>query len=178
MKLIRSTALLALFLSTAIHAQTAPAPSITAHATAQIAAPLQIQCTGMQFGSLVATSTATSVTLPPDGSPALDPSGILLPGGSQNQKASNCSVSGDVAATYNVSLPSSVNLTDGSGHAMMLNTFAVSGDGDSNPLTRLLRNDGTGLGIDTFGVGAKVNVGANQPPGTYNGTFVVTVQYN
>jgi spore coat protein U-like protein len=87
-------------------------------------------------------------------------------------------VSGDGAATYNVSLPSSVNLTDGSGHAMMLNTFAVSGDGDSNPLTRLLRNDGTGLGIDTFGVGAKVNVGANQPPGTYNGTFVVTVQYN
>jgi hypothetical protein len=83
-----------------------------------------------------------------------------------------------VAATYNVTVPSGITLTDGSGHSMTVNTFTVSSDGDSNPLSRLLHNDGTGLGIDSLGVGAKLNVGANQAPGTYNGTFIISVQYN
>jgi hypothetical protein len=61
---------------------------------------------------------------------------------------------------------------------MTLNSFTVSSDGDSNPLSRLLHNDGSGLGLDSFGVGAKLNVGANQPPGNYTGTYIVSVQYN
>jgi hypothetical protein len=178
MKPIRVAPIAPLLLSSAAWAQTAPPPSITAHATAQITAPLQIQCSAMHFSSLLSKSTATSLTLPPDGSPILDPNGILLPGAAQDAKASSCSVSGDVGATYNVSVPSSVNLTNGSGQSMAVNTFTVSSDGDSNPLSRLLHNDGTGVGIDSFGVGAKLNVGANQPAGTYSGTYVVSVQYN
>lgn len=178
MKPIRFAAIAPLLLSSAAFAQTAPPPSITAHATAQIAAPLQIQCSGMQFGSMIAKTTATSLILPPDGSPILDANKILLPGASLNAKASNCRVSGDVAATYTVMIPSSVSLTDGHGHAMTVNSFSVSSDGDSNPLSRLLHNDGTGLGLDTFGVGAKLNVAANQVPGKYSGTYVVSVQYN
>jgi hypothetical protein len=61
---------------------------------------------------------------------------------------------------------------------MVLNTFTITSDGDSNPYNRLLRNDGTGLGLDSFGIGARLNVGANQPAGTYSGTYVVNVQYN
>jgi hypothetical protein len=167
-----------LLLSSAGIAQTAPPPSITAHATAQISAPLQIRCSAMQFGSMIAKTTATSLVLPPNGSPILDPNNILLPGANLNAKASNCSVSGDVAASYNVMVPSSISLADGSGHVMTLNSFTVSSDGDSNPLSRLLHNDGSGLGLDSFGVGAKLNVGANQPPGNYTGTYIVSVQYN
>lgn len=89
-----------------------------------------------------------------------------------------CSVSGDVAATYSVTIPSSVSLADGSGHTMIVNAFTVSSDGDANPLSRLLHNDGNGLGADSFGVGAKLNVGANQLAGKYNGAYVVSVQYN
>ncbi len=178
MKPIRAATIAPMLLSSAAYAQTAPPPSITAHATAQIAAPLQIQCSGMQFGTMIAKTTATSLILPPDGSLILDPSNILLPGASLDAKASNCSVSGDVAATYSVTVPSSISLTDGSGHAITVNSFTVSSDGDSNPLSRVLRNDGTGLGLDSFGVGARLNVGANQAPGKYSGTYVVSVQYN
>jgi len=178
MKLVRSATASSLLLSSAAYAQTAPPPSITAHATAQIAAPLQVQCTAMHFSSLAAQHVATSVTLPADGSPILDPNKILIAGASQNARASGCTVTGDVAATYNVVLPTSTTLTNNAGKTMTLNTFTITSDGDSNPFTRLLRNDGTGLGIDTFGVGARLNVGPDQPAGTYNGTYVVSVQYN
>jgi hypothetical protein len=132
----------------------------------------------MHFSSLVALNTATSLVLPPDGSPIVDPSKIILPGGAQDAKATGCTVTGDVFATYNVSLPSSVNLTSSAGNTMTLDTFTITSDGDANPYNRLLRNDGTGLGLDTFGVGARLNVGANQSPGTYVGTYTVNVQYN
>jgi hypothetical protein len=178
MKLIRLAPIAPLLISSAAFAQTAPPPSATGHATAQITAPLQIQCSAMHFSSLLPRTIATSVTLAPDGSPILDPNSILLPGAAQDAKASNCNVSGDVAAAYNVTIPSSVNLTNVTGQSMTMNSFTVSGDGDANPLTRSLHNDGTGLGIDTFGVGAKLNVGANQAAGTYSGTYVVSVQYN
>jgi hypothetical protein len=178
MKRIRTATITLLLLPSVAYAQTPPPPSITAHATAQIAAALQIQCSGMQFGSMIAKSTATSLTLPPDGSQILDPNNILLPGASLDAKPSNCSVSGDVAANYSVMVPSSVDLTDGRGHTMTVKTFTVSNDGDSNSLSRLLHNDGTGLGIDTFGVGATLDVGANQVPGNYSGTYIVSVQYN
>ncbi len=178
MKPVQAASIIPLLISSAAYGQTAPPPSITAHATAQIAAPLQIQCSAMHFSSLVALNTATSLVLPPDGSPIVDPSKIILPGAAQDAKATGCTVTGDVFATYNVSLPSSVNLTNSAGNTMMLNTFTITSDGDSNPYNRLLRNDGTGLGLDTFGVGAKLNVGASQPAGTYSGTYVVNVQYN
>jgi hypothetical protein len=178
MKPIRAATITSLLLPSAVYAQTPPPPSITAHATAQIAAPLQIQCSGMQFGSMIAKTTATSLTLPSDGSQIRDPNNILLPGASLDAKASNCSISGDVAASYSVMLPSSVGLTDGRGHTITVKAFTVSSDGDSNSLSRVLRNDGTGLGIDTFGVGATLDVGANQAPGKYSGTYAVSIQYN
>jgi hypothetical protein len=178
MKPVSAAFILASLLSSAALAQTAPPPSITAHATAQIAAPLQVQCTAMHFSSFVTLHTATTLVLPPDGSPIVDPGKIVLPGAGQNAKATSCTVTGDVFAAYNVAIPSSVNLTTSAGKTMVLNTFTITGDGDSNPYNRLLRNDGTGLGLDNFGVGATLNVGADQPPGTYSGTYAVNVQYN
>jgi hypothetical protein len=178
MRSLIAAGLAALLFSSAAYAQTAPPPSITAHATAQIAAPLQVRCTAMHFSSFVSLHTATTLVLPPDGSPIVDPGKILLPGAGENAKATSCTVTGDVFATYNVTIPSSVNLTNSAGKTMTLNTFTNTSDGDSNPYNRLLRNDGTGLGLDTFGVGAKLNVGADQPAGTYSGTYAVNVQYN
>jgi hypothetical protein len=164
--------------SSAAFAQIPPPPSVTAHATAQIAAALQIQCTAMHFSSLIALHTATYLVLPADGSAIVDPSNIILPGTGQDAKATTCTASGDVAATYNVSVPSSVILTNRTGKTMVLNSFTLTSDGDTDPYNRLLRNDGTGLGTDNFGVGAKLNVSADQAPGTYRGTYAVNVQYN
>jgi hypothetical protein len=178
MRLVRSATVSSLLFASAALAQTAPPPSIVAHATAQIAAPLQIKCSGMNFSALLALHTATSVTLPANGGPIVDPSNILLPGAGQDAKASSCSVTGDVLSVYNVTLPSNATLTNSAGKTMTVNSFTITSDADSNPYNRLLHNDGTGLGLDTFGVGAKLNVGADQPPGAYRGTYVVSVQYN
>ena len=168
----------ALLFTSAANAQTPPPPSITLHATAQIAAPLQIQCSGMNFSSLVAPQLGTYVVLRPDGSPIVDPGNIVIQGAAQDAHASTCTTSGDVAATYTVTLPSSTTLSNGTGQSMTVNNFKISGDGDTNPYSRLLRNDGTGLGQDSFSVGARLTVRANQAPGTYSGTYVVSVQYN
>lgn len=108
----------------------------------------------------------------------VDPSNIVLPGAEQDAAASICTTSGDVAATYSVMLPSNTTLSNGTGQSMTVNNFTIAGDGDANPYTRILHNDGTGLGLDTFGVGARLDVDADQVPGTYSGTFVVSVQYN
>lgn len=167
-----------LMLPAAAYAQTEPPPSITAHATAQITAPLQIQCSAINFGSLLAPDTATYVVLPADGSPIFDPTSIVLTGAAQDAQASSCTTSGDVAATYSVTLPSSTTLSNGAGQSMTVNTFTISSDGDGDPYTRLLHNDGTGLGEDSFGVGARLNVGADQAPGSYSGPYTVSVQYN
>lgn len=173
-----STPAALLIFSSVSYAQTVPPPSITAHATAQITAPLQIQCSAMHFSTLLPQDSATYVVLPPDGSPIVDPSSIVLSGAAQDAQASTCTTSGDVAATYSVMLPSSAALSNGTGQSMTVNNFTISGDGDANPYTRLLQNDGTGLGEDSFGVGARLNVGADQAPGTYSGTYIVSVQYN
>ena len=168
----------AMILSSEVVVQTAPPPSITAHATAQIAAPLQIQCTAMRFSSLIALHTATSLVLPANGSAIVDANNIIIPGASQDAKATACTASGDVAATYNVSVPSSAILTNSTGKTMVLDSFTLTSDGDADSYNRLLRNDGTGLGTDNFGVGATLNVGGDQAPGTYRGTYAVNVQYN
>jgi hypothetical protein len=178
MKPIRAASTVPLLLSCAAYAQTSPPPSITAHATAQIAAPLQIRCSAMHFSSLAAKHSATYVALPANGSAIADPYNIVIPGASQDAKASGCTVTGDVTAIYNVTLPSSAILTNSAGKTMTVNSFTITSDGDSNPYGRFLRNDGTGLGLDTFGVGARLNVAADQPPGTYRGTYIVSVQYN
>jgi hypothetical protein len=75
-------------------------------------------------------------------------------------------------------LPSSATITNGGGQSMTLNMFTVSSDGYSDPFNRFLRNNGLGLGTDSFGVGARLNIRADQAPGLYSGTYVVTVQYN
>jgi hypothetical protein len=178
MTLIRSFALLPAVFASAAFAQTAPPPSITGHALAQVTAPLQIQCSGLKFSSLVPQHVATYVTLPANGGPMVDPANIALPGSSQSAQASTCTASGDVGSAYHVMLPSSATITNGGGQTMTLNMFTVSSDGYSDPLNRFLRNNGLGLGTDSFGVGARLNIRADQAPGLYSGTYVVTVQYN
>ena len=178
MNVARALPTVTLLISSVGYAQAPPPPSITVHATAQVAAPLQMQCSGMHFSSLVPLHAATFVVLPPDGSPIVDPSNIVLPGAAQEAQASTCTSSGDVAATYGVTLPSNTTLTNETGQAMTVSSFTISSDGDANPHTRILRNDGSGLGLDSFGVGARLDIGADQVPGTYSGTYVVSVQYN
>ena len=69
--------------------------------------------------------------------------------------------------TYNVSLPSQIDVSDGAGNTMTVSRFAASNGGSATLVG----------GISTFTVGATLRVNPSQPPGEYNGSFDVTVAY-
>jgi hypothetical protein len=69
-----------------------------------------------------------------------------------------------------VTLPSSAaTLSDGAGHSMTVDTW------NSNPNGAFQLNATTGA--STFEVGGTLHVASGQTPGTYSGTFDVSVEY-
>jgi hypothetical protein len=85
-----------------------------------------------------------------------------------NIQASSWAVNGIPGAPYAVTLPTSVTISNGS---------------ENMTVTNFNRSGGVQLTLDAAGnsaftVGARLNVGSNQPAGIYSGTFNVTVNYN
>ena len=82
-------------------------------------------------------------------------------------------VKGTRYATFTITLPASVTLNSG-GNSMTLNNFTStpSGTGDLSTV-----GDLPGNGKATVYVGATLQVGTNQPAGTYSGAFTVIVNY-
>lgn len=177
MKLIVAATAAMLVLPSAAYAQAGPQAQATANASAEVVAPLHIQCTNMHFAQLAPIHTASTLVLPAQGTPLQDPDNIVVPGTRNNAQPSNCTVSGEKNLMFQVSLPTSATLTHGS-DSMTLDTFTISTDTDADPLNRLLEDNGSGGGLAGFGVGATLHVGADQPAGLYSGPFVVSVQYN
>lgn len=85
--------------------------------------------------------------------------------------AARFEVSGDPNQTYSITLPANgtASLVNASGHSMPISDFT------SNPASTGILNVS---GRQTISVGARLNVGANQPPGSYSGSFIVYVDYN
>ncbi len=136
----------------------------TIDVTATLDAPISISSSGdMDFGTMVTTGTAGTVTVTPAG--ARSSVNVDLLGGVP--AAASFDVTGEGNANYSITFPSSATLTSGA-NTMTIDTF--TDDAGANP--RL-----TG-GSETFNVGATLNVGATQAAGTYSGTFSVTVNYN
>jgi spore coat protein U-like protein len=121
---------------------------------------------GLNFGTILPYGSAGSVTVGTTGSYSASNAYISNATGIS---ASAWAVTGIPGAPYAVTLPNSVTITNGS-ETMTVNGFTRSGG------TSQLNLDAAGNG--TFTVGARLNVGANQPAGTYAGTFNVTVNYN
>lgn len=146
-------------------APAAYAATTSATATATVYVALTITKTAdLNFGGLLPGAAAGTVTVNPDGTRT--GTGVTLVGGS-TFGAATFALSGQPNASYTIALPSSITITDGT-NTMTVDTFT------SNP-------SGTGQldasGSATLRVGATLKVGANQPPGTYSGTFDVTVDY-
>ncbi|MEE8223375.1 MAG: DUF4402 domain-containing protein [Alphaproteobacteria bacterium] len=139
--------------------------SATTTVTITIAAPISISAVGnLDFGTMVTTGTAGTVTVTPAGARS-SVNVDLLGGGST---AASFDVTGGNNAAYFITLPSSATLSSG-GDTMTVDTFTH----DAGPTPTL-----SGGGSQTFNVGATLNVGATQAVGTYSGTFDVTVIYN
>lgn len=172
-KMIRLVALASGLSVIALSAQAAP--TATASASATIISPIAITKTSdLVFGNLavgavggnVAISTADVVTISGAGTTVAQPAG-----NTGSPAAAVFGVTGEASLTYAITLPTdgSVSISDGASNTMQVNGF-VSNPGTTGTLS--------GAGTDTLKVGATLVVGNNQVPGTYTGTFSVTVAYN
>lgn len=153
-------------LALAISAISSSANAATSNATvvAQIAVT---ENTLMNFGKFSSSASAGTITLTPAASTSRSSTGGVSLLSTPTPSAGIFTVTGDNGATYAITLPTTVTLTSGANN-MTVNTFTSS----PTPTGTL-----TG-GTQTLYVGAKLNVSASQPTGTYTGTYTVTVAYN
>jgi len=122
----------------------------------------------LSFGSFVAGNSG-SVTVSTTGNRNAVGGVVLIP--SSLGTAAQFTVSGEPNMTYTIQLPGNdfVSLT-GPGIDMFVNNFTSTPSGVGGQL-------GAG-GSQALSVGGTLNVGSDQAPGSYSGTFSVTVNYN
>lgn len=148
--------------------------SADADAFATIVTPISItQTADLHFGNVaIQAGGGTGTVVLNAETDVRTPGGdVTLPATSGTVNAASFDVAGTANYTYAITLPSTDHtITDGT------NTMIVNG------FTSFPATTGTldGSGEQVLKVGATLNVGANQPAGTYqSGTpFTVTVNYN
>ena len=143
--------------------------SVSANATATIVKSISIEKNAdLQFGKIIAASTAGQVQIQTDGSRTIAAGNVVLFNQGSDHQAAAFKTIGSPNATYSLSFPSSVSLTGPTGSVpMTIEDFVHSAGGTLSA-----------SGEETFNVGATLNVGANQAAGEYAGTFSVTAAYN
>lgn len=149
----------------------------TADAFATVITPIAIsKAADMHFGNIAVQSTSSVTSGGVGGTVVLttggtrtSTAGVSLPAVAGTVSAASFTVTGEGSRTFAITLPSSTTLTRQSGtETMTVNNF------NSDP-------SGTGTlagGTRTVNVGATLNVSVDQTPGTYKGSFDVTVNYN
>lgn len=159
----------------------ARADTATTSATAQaiIVAPLSLAANQtMNFGRIAPTPAGGTVVLNPDTNVCTTTGTIVRVGTCRPAEFSGMGVR---RMRVRITLPTTITLTRvGGGGTMTVNNLALDptpdlvpiGNGNSRRWEIQPSN-----GIFDFRVGGTLNVGANQAGGTYDGTFVVTVQY-
>jgi hypothetical protein len=147
----------------------APVAAIrSATGAATVLKPLSIvKKADLDFGELAVTTAGTAVVDPISG--AVTTTGTIVPVGTSAHPAT-FTATGSKNSVVNIRIPSAaVTLTRvGGGGTMTVSNWTL--DGKTN------RKFPLNSAFD-FNVGGTLNVGANQPDGTYAGTFTVTVQY-
>ena len=157
-----------LFVLAAVSSMTTEAVTNTATVDANVVSTISLTTSnGLAFGDISAGAVAGSVILTP-GSSRTSTGGTSINTAVAGSAAS-FDVQGDANASYSISLPVSVVLSDVSSHTMVVDNFTSS----PSPSGVL---DSSGL--QTLFVGATLNVGSNQAFGTYTGQMSVTVDYN
>lgn len=124
---------------------------------------------GLDFGRFVAAGGGT-VTLSPSGLRSRTGAVVLLASPGVGQAVFNVGRTGNGRkTTIAITLPSNGNIVLTSGtNSMAVSNFVST---PTSPMPAPL------LGAASLSVGATLNVAPNQTPGTYSGTFSVTVNY-
>lgn len=161
--------LLSLFTLSLLGFSQPPQASATSDVFATIIAPIHItKNLDMNFGNIASGNSIGTVILSPE-SDRVRTGGVVLPGFNGLVQASKFTVGGpgNAAFTYVITLPTTTTITKDT-HTMIVNNFT------SNP-------NGTGqlnAGSQELFVGATLNVGVGQEPGTYTGEYDVIVSFN
>ena len=154
-----------------VKAQTASA-SASASANATIITPIAITHEGkpdLNFGNIVAGTATGTVTVDTEGN-RTSSTGITLPNATPGDfQAAKFTVTGLADATYAITLPTSIDISETAGEDMTVTGFTSNPDEAGK-----LAADGK----QTLSVGARLNVDAGQVAGDYTGEFSVTVAYN
>ncbi|MCB2057904.1 MAG: DUF4402 domain-containing protein [Novosphingobium sp.] len=142
------------------------AATATATATAEVLQTLTLTAdSALDFGQ-IAANTGGTVTV--NANSTVSSTGTLISTGTR--APAGFTVTGTPDAMVGVTLPSSAaTLSDGAGHSMTVDTW------NSNPNGAFQLNATTGA--STFEVGGTLHVASGQTPGTYSGTFDVSVEY-
>ena len=155
-----------------VKAQPGNSASVGANATATIVKAISInKVTDLRFGKIIAASTAGQVAIQLDGTRTIVSGNVALFNQGSDHQAASFKTIGSPGAAYHLVFPDdeSVELTGPSDSTpMTIEGFIHSATGTLDAST----------GEETFNVGGTLNVGANQAPGQYTGTFTVTAAYN
>lgn len=136
-----------------------------------------IKVQDLDFGHIVPAATAGTVVLAPDGTRTTT-GAVRAVGG--NAKPAIFAGYGDFLG--NVTIRMNANTTTltrvGGTQTMTMDTFII-GSTPQQQLTTTIKTFyiGSSSGMFTFPVGATLRVNANQAPGTYTGTFSITLNY-
>jgi Domain of unknown function (DUF4402) len=129
----------------------------------------------LEFGTLIPANVAGTVTMAPTGVRTAT-NGIILVGGGHN--AASFAGQGTFNQRVDVSLGSNAIFITGPGPRMRVRTFVI-GSTPTAVLTTTPRRFriAAANGIFAFPIGATLEVGANQVPGIYSGTWSITLNY-
>ena len=125
---------------------------------------------GLHFGTMTRPTAQTTVLVTALGGRSDGGSITLLPQ-EPSFHVAHYSVSADGPATYLITLPTSdVTIRNTANNTMTVNTFTCNKPSNIGTLNN--------SGVDSFTVGATLNLYPNQESGVYSGTYDVTVAYN
>jgi hypothetical protein len=159
-----------------VAASPALAQGSTGAAEAIVLRPLSFfKVNDLDFGDIIPSASAGTVTIGPDGSRSRT-GGVTLAG--DGGEPARFAGLGSFNRQVNISLGSNSIWITGPGTRMRVRNFEIG----STP-TAILSTSPTRfritspLGNYNFPVGATLEVGANQAPGVYSGSFTITLNY-
>lgn len=129
----------------------------------------------LDFGDIIASNAAGTVTVNPDGSRSRTGGVTLAGGGGEPARFAGL---GSFNRQVNISLGSNNIWVTGPGTRMRVRDFEIGSTPTAILSTAPTRFRITSpLGDYNFPVGGTLEVGANQTPGDYSGTFTITLNY-
>jgi hypothetical protein len=152
------------------------AQSSTFKGESVVVTPLSfIEVNDLSFGSIIPSNQAGNVVLAPNGT-RTSTNGIVLVG-SRHEPAEFAGM-GARNQIVQLSVGAAPVWLTGPGTRMRVRNFTVGSTPTAllTPAPRRFRIN-SATGIFRFPVGAELQVGANQAPGVYNGTWTITLNY-